>query len=112
MQNRNVLISGAGIAGTALAHWLRHHGFRPTVVERASALREGGYKIDMRRFAEENQKLGPSNIKHMVMRTKRQISIQLTVLSLLGRLPGKQRMMAKVMEPIQKAANSITLKDY
>ncbi|MFD6986818.1 FAD-dependent monooxygenase, partial [Streptomyces sp. NPDC059956] len=48
MQNRNVLISGAGIAGTALAYWLRHHGFRPTVVERASALREGGYKIDIR----------------------------------------------------------------
>ncbi|WP_327253715.1 FAD-dependent monooxygenase [Streptomyces sp. NBC_01244] len=70
------------------------------------------YEREMRGFAEENQKLGPSNIKHMVMRTKRQISIQLTVLSLLGRLPGKQRMMAKVMEPIQKAANSITLKDY
>ncbi|MFE9562717.1 FAD-dependent monooxygenase [Streptomyces sp. NPDC006487] len=48
MQNRNVLISGAGIAGTALAYWLRHHGFRPTVVERAPALREGGYKIDVR----------------------------------------------------------------
>lgn len=51
MQNRNVLISGAGIAGTALAHWLRHHGFRPTVVERASALREGGSKIDIRGVA-------------------------------------------------------------
>lgn len=71
-----------------------------------------GYERAMRRFAEENQKLGPSNIKHMVLRTKRQISVQLTVLSLLGRLPGKERMMAKVMEPIQKAANSITLKDY
>ncbi|MFZ3498822.1 FAD-dependent monooxygenase [Streptomyces sp. 5.8] len=70
------------------------------------------YEREMRAFAEENQKLGPSNIKHMVMRTKRQISIQLTVLSLLGRLPGKERMMAKVMQPIQKAANSITLKDY
>ncbi|MFI5861396.1 FAD-dependent monooxygenase [Streptomyces sp. NPDC051546] len=70
------------------------------------------YEREMRRFAEENQKLGPSNIKHMVMRTKRQISIQLTLLSVLGRLPGKERMMAKVMEPIQKAANSITLKDY
>ncbi len=45
------------------------------------------------------------------MRTTRQISIQLTVLSLLGRLPGKERMTAKVMEPIQKAASSITLKD-
>ncbi|MFJ7267223.1 FAD-dependent monooxygenase [Streptomyces sp. NPDC099050] len=70
------------------------------------------YEREMRRFAEENQKLGPSNIKHMVMRTKRQISIQLTLLSLLDLLPGKERMVNKVMEPIQKVANSITLKDY
>ncbi|WP_315860809.1 FAD-dependent oxidoreductase [Amycolatopsis sp. EV170708-02-1] len=32
---RKVLISGAGIAGTTLAYWLRRHGFAPTVVERA-----------------------------------------------------------------------------
>ncbi|NES13873.1 MULTISPECIES: FAD-dependent monooxygenase [Micromonospora] len=44
----DVLISGAGVAGTALAWWLRHHGFRPTVVERAPALRDGGYKVDVR----------------------------------------------------------------
>ncbi|GAA3793308.1 FAD-dependent monooxygenase [Sphaerisporangium flaviroseum] len=48
MKNRTILISGAGIAGTALAYWLRRHGFTPTVVERASELREGGYKIDIR----------------------------------------------------------------
>ncbi|WP_319460118.1 FAD-dependent monooxygenase [Micromonospora sp. RTP1Z1] len=43
-----VLISGASVAGPALAWWLRRHGFRPTVVERAPALREGGYKVDIR----------------------------------------------------------------
>jgi 2-polyprenyl-6-methoxyphenol hydroxylase-like FAD-dependent oxidoreductase len=48
MQNRNILISGASIAGPALAYWLRRHGLNPTVVERAPALREGGYKIDIR----------------------------------------------------------------
>jgi 2-polyprenyl-6-methoxyphenol hydroxylase-like FAD-dependent oxidoreductase len=48
MKNRTILISGAGIAGTALAYWLRRHGFTPTVVERAPELREGGYKIDIR----------------------------------------------------------------
>lgn len=37
-----------GVAGTALAYWLRRHGFTPTVVERAPAMREGGYKIDIR----------------------------------------------------------------
>ncbi|WP_327364910.1 hypothetical protein [Streptomyces sp. NBC_01296] len=48
----------------------------------------------------------------MVLPTKMQISVQLTMLSVLGRLPGKERMMAKVMEPVQKAAKAITLKDY
>ncbi|PSK64974.1 2-heptyl-3-hydroxy-4(1H)-quinolone synthase [Micromonospora sp. MH33] len=44
----DVLISGAGVAGPTLAWWLRRHGFRPTVVERAPALRDGGYKVDVR----------------------------------------------------------------
>jgi 2-polyprenyl-6-methoxyphenol hydroxylase-like FAD-dependent oxidoreductase len=39
--NNDVLISGAGIAGPAVAYWLQLHGFNPTVVERAPALREG-----------------------------------------------------------------------
>jgi 2-polyprenyl-6-methoxyphenol hydroxylase-like FAD-dependent oxidoreductase len=46
MDNRNVLISGAGIAGTTLAFWLKKFGFNPTVVEIAPRLREGGYAID------------------------------------------------------------------
>lgn len=46
--NRNVLISGAGIAGPALAHWLGHHGFRPTVVELSPAPRGGGHAVDFR----------------------------------------------------------------
>jgi 2-polyprenyl-6-methoxyphenol hydroxylase-like FAD-dependent oxidoreductase len=45
---KKVLISGAGIAGSSLAYWLRRHGFAPTVVERAPALRDGGYKVDIR----------------------------------------------------------------
>lgn len=44
----NILISGAGIAGTSTAYWLREHGFTVTVVERAPAIREGGYKVDIR----------------------------------------------------------------
>lgn len=48
MQNQRILISGASIAGPALAYWLRAHGFTPTVVERAPALRGGGYKVDIR----------------------------------------------------------------
>ncbi|SHL01624.1 FAD-dependent monooxygenase [Streptomyces yunnanensis] len=45
---RTVLISGAGVAGPALAHWLHRYGFTVTVVERAPQLRAGGYKVDIR----------------------------------------------------------------
>ncbi|KYF72010.1 FAD-dependent monooxygenase [Sorangium cellulosum] len=48
MEHRTVLISGASIAGPALAFWLARHGFRPVVVERAGALRLGGQNIDVR----------------------------------------------------------------
>lgn len=43
---KTVLISGAGIAGPTLAFWLRAAGYAPTLVERAPALRSGGYVID------------------------------------------------------------------
>lgn len=48
---RAVLISGAGVAGPALAHWLHHHHIRATIVERAPVLRPGGYAIDLRGVA-------------------------------------------------------------
>lgn len=48
MNNLTVLISGASIAGPCLAFWLTRYGFRPTVVERAPALRRGGYAVDFR----------------------------------------------------------------
>ncbi|MFB7475137.1 FAD-dependent monooxygenase [Kitasatospora sp. NPDC056184] len=43
-----VLISGASIAGPALAHWLGRYGFETTVVELAPALRGGGQAVDFR----------------------------------------------------------------
>jgi 2-polyprenyl-6-methoxyphenol hydroxylase-like FAD-dependent oxidoreductase len=43
-----VLISGASVAGPALAYWLARHGITPTVVESAPALRPGGQAIDVR----------------------------------------------------------------
>lgn len=48
MSNNTVLISGAGIAGPALAYWLNKYGFSTTVVERAPALRRGGAAVDFR----------------------------------------------------------------
>ncbi|MFT4212159.1 MAG: FAD-dependent monooxygenase [Microbacterium sp.] len=41
-----ILISGASIAGPALAHWLGRHGFEVTVVEKAPAVRPGGQAVD------------------------------------------------------------------
>jgi 2-polyprenyl-6-methoxyphenol hydroxylase-like FAD-dependent oxidoreductase len=51
LQNKTVLICGASVAGPTLAYWLRRHGFTPTVVEAAPALRDGGYKVDLRGVA-------------------------------------------------------------
>ncbi|MFB4297972.1 FAD-dependent monooxygenase [Actinomadura sp. NTSP31] len=48
MRNTNVLISGASIAGPALAYWLDRYGFAVTIVERAPAMRPGGQAIDVR----------------------------------------------------------------
>ena len=46
MNNRKILISGAGIGGPCLAYWLLRYGFEPVLVERAATLRTGGYIID------------------------------------------------------------------
>ncbi|MDC3960722.1 FAD-dependent monooxygenase [Polyangium jinanense] len=45
---RSILVSGAGIAGPALACRLGRAGFSVTVVERAPALRRGGQAVDFR----------------------------------------------------------------
>jgi 2-polyprenyl-6-methoxyphenol hydroxylase-like FAD-dependent oxidoreductase len=44
----DVLISGAGIAGSTLAYWLARDGLRPTVVERSSGTRSSGNPVDVR----------------------------------------------------------------
>lgn len=44
----DILISGAGIAGPALAYWLQRNGHHVTVVERATGLRLGGQAVDLR----------------------------------------------------------------
>lgn len=46
MRSKTVLISGASIAGPALAYWLHRYGFEVTVVERAAHLRPGGQAVD------------------------------------------------------------------
>jgi 2-polyprenyl-6-methoxyphenol hydroxylase-like FAD-dependent oxidoreductase len=53
MANRTILISGASVAGPALAYWLRQYGWSPTIVERAPAPRSGGQAIDVRGTARQ-----------------------------------------------------------
>ncbi|MEU7869237.1 FAD-dependent monooxygenase [Dactylosporangium sp. NPDC049140] len=48
MKHTTVLISGASIAGPALAFWLSRQGCDVTVVERAPALRFGGQAVDFK----------------------------------------------------------------
>lgn len=50
---KEILISGASIAGQTLAYWLARHGMRPTLVERAPGLRMGGNGVDIRDEAAE-----------------------------------------------------------
>jgi 2-polyprenyl-6-methoxyphenol hydroxylase-like FAD-dependent oxidoreductase len=47
MARKTVLISGVGIAGPTLAHWLLRCGFEPVLVERAEEFRAGGYIVDL-----------------------------------------------------------------
>jgi len=48
MTNSRILISGASIAGPALAYWLSRYGFAVTVVERHPGIRPGGQALDVR----------------------------------------------------------------
>ncbi|MCJ1339875.1 hypothetical protein MMC09_005167 [Bachmanniomyces sp. S44760] len=53
MSNLRVLISGASVAGPALAYWLVRAGCKVTVVERASSLRMAGQGLDVRDTARD-----------------------------------------------------------
>ena len=70
------------------------------------------YEQKMREFVRRNQALGPANVKRMVMRTDRQVRTSMRMLSIMGKLPGRDRMLSAVMAPLHKAANAIDLPDY
>lgn len=53
MSGTRVLVTGASIAGPALAHWLVRRGAEVTVVERAPGLRPGGQAVDARGVTKE-----------------------------------------------------------
>ncbi|MDH2425294.1 FAD-dependent monooxygenase [Sphaerisporangium sp. TRM90804] len=48
LRGLRVLVSGAGVAGPALAYWLSRYGAGATVVEMAPRLRASGFAVDFR----------------------------------------------------------------
>lgn len=56
-RGKSVLISGASIAGPALAYWLSRYGFRTVVVERSKGLRPGGQGVDLEGAAQNVTRL-------------------------------------------------------
>jgi 2-polyprenyl-6-methoxyphenol hydroxylase-like FAD-dependent oxidoreductase len=71
-----------------------------------------GYERELRPFVAANQALGPANAKGMVIGSRVALWFQLTMLRLLPRLPGRDRMIERITGPIARAAGAITLKDY
>ncbi|TQS41964.1 FAD-dependent monooxygenase [Cryptosporangium phraense] len=71
-----------------------------------------GYERRMRPFAERNQKLGPANVKRMVLSTERQVRASMRMLAVMDHLPFKDRLLAAAMAPLHKAANAIDLPEY
>jgi 2-polyprenyl-6-methoxyphenol hydroxylase-like FAD-dependent oxidoreductase len=53
MKIKNILISGASVAGPVAAYWLCKFGFNVTIIEKYPSLRLGGYRIDIRGKATE-----------------------------------------------------------
>lgn len=53
MSELRVLVSGASVAGPALAYWLVRAGCKVTIVERAPSLRSAGQGIDVRDAARD-----------------------------------------------------------
>lgn len=59
MNVRKALISGASIAGLSTAFWLSKAGWKVSIIERASAFRDGGQNVDVRGIARDVlQKMG------------------------------------------------------
>lgn len=84
----HVLITGASIAGPALAYWLHRYGFDVTVI---------------------NQKIGRIAVGSMIEKSNFKIFLR----NLLLRVPTLMAVQFKmVSKMIAKAANGIELKDY
>nr|WP_099982807.1 tetracycline destructase Tet(50) [uncultured bacterium]A0A059WYP6.1 RecName: Full=Flavin-dependent monooxygenase; AltName: Full=Tetracycline destructase Tet(50); Short=Tet(50) [unidentified prokaryotic organism]AIA15133.1 FAD_TeRes [uncultured bacterium]AKQ05894.1 tetracycline destructase Tet(50) [uncultured bacterium] len=46
-----ILVIGVGVAGPAVAYWLKRFGFSPVLIEKSAAVRKGGQALDIRGIA-------------------------------------------------------------
>lgn len=70
------------------------------------------YRTRMQGFVEQNQKLAPSNLRGMVMKSGTQLRIQMTMMRALPHLPGRTRIVGRIAEAIHRAATAIEMPAY
>ncbi|MBB6126189.1 FAD-dependent monooxygenase [Mucilaginibacter lappiensis] len=74
------------------------------------------YESQMRWFVKANQQLGVTVLKDMVPKSKKQLWLQTTMLRLMLKLPGKEKILKNFLKEMQRsvdeAANAIELKNY
>ncbi|MEV7801351.1 FAD-dependent monooxygenase [Microbispora sp. NPDC088329] len=107
--------SGQGTSLALVGAYVLAGCLAETAADHAAGDHAGGfaaYEREMRHFVEENQKLAANNLKGMVLKSKAQIRFQMLMLRLMPHLPGKDRMIERVTEPIRRAATAITIRDY
>jgi 2-polyprenyl-6-methoxyphenol hydroxylase-like FAD-dependent oxidoreductase len=71
-----------------------------------------GYEAQLRSYVEQNLALGQKMAKEMVPQSRQQIWIRNQMMRALPYIPWKGMITKGILEPLQKAANAITLKDY
>ncbi|XVV07703.1 hypothetical protein ACQPW3_20920 [Actinosynnema sp. CA-248983] len=62
----------------------------------------------MRDFVTANQALAEATLKGMVLSSKATIWFQSRMLCLLPHMPGRDRMIERITEPVRRAATAIT----
>jgi 2-polyprenyl-6-methoxyphenol hydroxylase-like FAD-dependent oxidoreductase len=70
------------------------------------------YEGEMREFVQRNQKLAETNIKGMVIPSRVQLWFQMRMLRILPHMPGRERVIRRITEPIRQASTAISLRDY
>ncbi|MFD0821903.1 hypothetical protein ACFQ0D_27110, partial [Micromonospora zhanjiangensis] len=70
------------------------------------------YDGALRDFVARNQALAPNNLRGMVLRSRAGVWASTRMIRLMPHLPGRDRMVRRVTEPIRRAASGIELADY